>query len=443
MSRPMHRRDFLRSAGAAAAALAAAGPAAGQEPAAPGSSSDAPRKTVTEPRRTLPVLGAYDVVVVGGGIAGVAAAVAAARNGAKACLLEKACALGGLATLGNVIVYLPICDGRGNQVIGGLGEELLKRSVRDGFAKIPACWAEGGDPTQRTKHRYKVSFNPASCMLELEELVVAGGVALYYDTRFCDVVKEGGLVSAVLIENKSGRSALACRTVVDASGDADVCARAGEETVSLRTNVAAGWFYSYDGKRIRLNTLSRPFGRDPRKAPREGRGYAGDDGADVTAQILAARQMTRKRLQTLRSDRGTKAIYPVILPTIADLRMTRRLKGRVALKIDDDKRWFDDAVGMTGDWRKAGPIYYLPLACLAGVKTDNLLAAGRCISALGPCWDVTRVIPTCAVTGEAAGTAAALAARKTGGRVSKLDVRALQDQLRKQKVLIDRKYAAV
>ena len=77
------------------------------------------------------------------------------------------------------------------------------------------------------------------------------------------------------------------------------------------------------------------------------------------------------------------------------------------------------------------------------MKTDNLLAAGRCISALGPCWDVTRVIPTCAVTGEAAGTAAALAARQTGGRVSKLDVRALQDQLRKQKVLIDRKYAAV
>ena len=83
----MQRRDCLRSAGAAAAALAGAGPAGGQDPAASGSSSDAPRKTVTEPRRTLPVLGAYDVVVVGGGIAGVAAAVAAARNGAKACLL--------------------------------------------------------------------------------------------------------------------------------------------------------------------------------------------------------------------------------------------------------------------------------------------------------------------------------------------------------------------
>jgi len=438
MSRPMHRRDFLRSAGAATAALAAAGLGDGQDGARTSAGSP---KTLTEPRRTVPVIGEYDVAVVGGGIAGAAAAVAAARNGAKTCLLEKACALGGLATLGNVIVYLPICDGRGHQVIGGLGEELLKLSVRDGYAKPPPCWAEGGDPTQRAKHRYKVSFNPASCMLELEELVVAGGVTLYYDTCFCDVVKEGGLVSAVLIENKSGRSALACRTVVDASGDADVCARAGEPTVSLKTNVAAGWFYSYDGKRIRLNTLSRPFGRDPRKAPRDGPGYAGDDGGDVTAQILDARRMIRRRLQRLRADAETKAIYPVILPTIADLRMTRRLQGRVELKIEDDKRWFDDAVGMTGDWRKAGPIYYLPLRCLTGVKTDNLITAGRCISSLGPCWDVTRVIPTCAVTGEAAGTAAALAAKQTGGRISKLNVRALQDRLRKQKVLIDRKYA--
>ena len=87
---------------------------------------------VVEPERRVPVTGVYDVVVAGGGIAGVAAAVAAARAGASVCLLDKESALGGLATLGNVITWLPICDGRGRQVIGGLGEELLRLSVIDG-----------------------------------------------------------------------------------------------------------------------------------------------------------------------------------------------------------------------------------------------------------------------------------------------------------------------
>ena len=84
-------------------------------------------KTVEEPAREIPVWGEYDVIVVGGGVAGVAAAVAAARNGARVCLIEKAHALGGLATLGLVVYYLPLCDGRGNQVIGGLGEEIITK----------------------------------------------------------------------------------------------------------------------------------------------------------------------------------------------------------------------------------------------------------------------------------------------------------------------------
>ena len=86
---------------------------------------------IVEPSRELEVLGDYDVVVVGGGIAGVAAALASARGGAKTCLLEKFCALGGLATIGNVIIYLPLCDGRGHQVSAGICEELFRLSVND------------------------------------------------------------------------------------------------------------------------------------------------------------------------------------------------------------------------------------------------------------------------------------------------------------------------
>lgn len=395
---------------------------------------------IVESRRRVPVTGIYDVVIVGGGIAGVAAAVAAARNGAKVCLIEKENALGGLTTLANVAIYLPLCDGMGHQVVGGLGEELLKLSVRDGFGEIPSCWKRGGNKQQRLQKRYQAEFNPMSFMLELEELVQKSGVAMYYDTRFCDVVKKRNLISAVIVENKSGRSALLCRTAVDASGDADVCARAGEQTVSLRTNVPAGWFYSYDGLEVKLHELSRPYDPHGQKVPRGGPGYAGDNAEDVTAQIIGSRRLIRKRLKALNKQRSSPVIRPVLLPTIPAFRMTRRLKGRLELAETDERRYFADAIGMIGDWRKKGPIYYIPLRCLTGVKTDNLITAGRCISSGATGWDITRIIAACVVTGEAAGTAATLACRQTNGRLSKLNVKTLQDRLIKQKVIIERKF---
>ena len=111
---------------------------------------------VIEPQRRLAIRDRYDVIVVGGGIAGVAAAVAAAREGAKTCLIEKEYALGGLATLGNIIIYLPLCDGMGHKVSGGLAEALLKLSVCDGSQDstsggrdIPDCWKHPAPPEQR------------------------------------------------------------------------------------------------------------------------------------------------------------------------------------------------------------------------------------------------------------------------------------------------------
>ena len=91
-----------------------------------------------------------------------------------------------------------------------------------------SCWRRRASREARAKQRYVVEFNPTSFALELEALLSRNRVALYYDTRFCGVVRAGRRIRAVLIENKDGRSALACRTVVDASGDADVCDAAGE-----------------------------------------------------------------------------------------------------------------------------------------------------------------------------------------------------------------------
>ncbi len=391
------------------------------------------KRWVQEQGRGLPVTATYDVVVVGGGIAGVAAALAAARAGATVALVEKAFALGGLATLGNVNIFLPLCDGRGHQVIKGLGEELLKASIRDGYDEIPPAWRPGGDPRQRTEHRYRVRFNPASLILVLEELVLREGIDLYYDTRFCDVSLQEDRIEALIVENKGGRCAIACRTVVDASGDADVCARAGEDTVSLATNVRAGWFFYTRQGRVERIPLTKPYDPHGKEVPGGGKGYAGDRAEDVTAQIVDTRRLIRQRLEELRQASEGEDIYPFLLPTLPGFRMTRRLKGEIELGEEHERHIFSDSVGMTGDWRKAGPVYYIPLRALTAPHVPNLITAGRCISSASA-WDVTRVIPTCAVTGQAAGAAAALASRMVSPSFADTEIENLQAHLQQQGV---------
>ena len=408
------------------------------------------RSVIHEPSRDIPVSGEFDVIVVGGGMAGVAAAVAAARNSARVCLIERYCGLGGLATLGNVTIWLPLCDGKGNQVIAGLGEELLKLSVADlqqdylaaRFTGLPLCWQPGGDREERTRTRYRVDFNPASYMLALEELVADAGVKLLYDTRFCSVRRERTRVSHVIVENKSGRSALACRSVVDTSGDADLCFAAGEETVSLDSNVLSGWFYTLMAGELKLHQLSNRYCPEAGIQKAQGPFFRGDHVEEVTAHILQTRMKIRERLRTLRAEHPADDLQLLMPPTMACLRMTRRLVARFTLAEEHVHQWFDDAIGLTGDWRRPGPVYAIPFRCLCGVQTSNLLVAGRCISVDNTAWDALRVIPPSVVTGEAAGTAAALAAAQTDGDVNALDYDVLQDRLLAQGVLLDRKRVA-
>ncbi|MCM8760144.1 MAG: FAD-dependent oxidoreductase, partial [Candidatus Omnitrophica bacterium] len=127
--------------------------------------------------------------------------------------------------------------------------------------------------------------------------------------------------------------------------------------------------------------------------------------------------------------------YLLSIPTIPTFRMTRRLKGIVELKEEDEGKIFDDVVGMTGDWRRAGPVYYIPFSCLYAVKTKNLITAGRCISA-SSAWDIIRAIPTCTLTGEISGTAGSLLIKENSESFSNLDIKKLQETLKKQGVII-------
>jgi hypothetical protein len=399
---------------------------------------------IQEPTRQIPVSAACDVLVAGGGIAGVAAALAAARNGASVILLEKTCALGGLTTLGNVTVWLPLCDGNGRQVSAGLAEELLKLSVSDlkrdnkpaHFIGVPACWLPGGDLEARKNQRYLVHFNPSSYLMALEALVVANGVKILYDTRVCAVQRNDDAITHLIVENKSGRSAIACRNVVDATGDADICFLAGEETESLDSNVLCGWFYHLDDDGLHLHAMTNPYSPYATRENATGPFFRGDNAEDVTAHIIQSRVLIRQKLDELRQSRPESDIQLINPPTFPTFRMTRRLIGEISLGERHMHEWFDDTVGLTGDWRKPGPVYAFPLRTLLGVRNRNLLAAGRCISADTTVWDVTRAIPGCVVTGEAVGTAAAMSVRQGCASLRDLPLNSLQAQLQAQGVLL-------
>jgi hypothetical protein len=142
-------------------------------------------------------------------------------------------------------------------------------------------------------------------------------------------------------------------------------------------------------------------------------------------------------LADLRARQPDADIQIVLPPTIACFRMTRRLVGSFSLGEQHMHRWFDDAVGLTGDWRKGGPVYAVPWRALCGVKNHNLFVAGRCISADTTVWDVTRAIPTCALTGTVTGTASAMAVQQSNGDAHLLSVSDLQGRLKGQGFLLD------
>lgn len=268
--------------------------------------------------------------------------------------------------------------------------------------------------------------------------MVDAGIHLLYDSFVCAVRSDNDRITHVIVENKSGRNAIACGAVVDATGDADVCHLAGEETESLDSNVLAGWFYLLRGDGLHICKMSRRFSPYATQEGAEGPFFRGDDADQVTGHILGTRNMVRRRLAELRDRHPDDDIQPFALPAVADFRMTRRLVGRRTLSESDVHTWFDDAIGFTSDWRKRGPVWAVPFGAILAGRSRNLLTAGRCISADTTVWDVTRSIPCCAVTGEAAGAAAALSTQSRSRDTGELPVERLQAYLRSQGVLLDR-----
>ena len=383
---------------------------------------------LNERERPVNCGGEYDVVIVGGGVAGIAAALAAKRSGASVLLLEREYSLGGLATLGLVTIYLPICDGMGHQVSYSIAEELLRLSISVGHeAKYPTPWLLGGTLEEKAKTRFQVRYNAAAFALLCEELLLKEGVKILYGSHVCAAsLDREGHINAVIAEGVDGRRAYFGKAFIDASGDAILAEAAGEETATYIPNVNAAWYYYINEGKNDLKMLG--YSENPAKKDENKKRYAVCDTEAVSEFMTDGHASI---LEVIREMRVSKEREITAISGIPQYRMTRRIVSKRDCTLDDDKKYIPDSVGLFSNWYTRGPIYEMPFGALCGKRIENLYAAGRVIGADDGAWYNTRVIPICAVSGEGAGRAAAMYARE-----GKVEIEKLQRELKGAGVLL-------
>jgi len=379
-----------------------------------------------------------DVLVCGGGVAGISAALAAARMGCKVVMLEREYMLGGLGTAGLITIYLPLCDGMGRQVSYGLAEELLRLSISMGCEdRYPENWLDSTDPSLRNENtkRFQVRYNAQLFAMLTEKLLIQEGVEILYGTYAVAAAAENERIKAVIVENKSGRQAISAKSYVDATGDCDIAHFANAPTVNFRQgNILAAWYYFANESGYYLQPLGASDVPESERATSKkkvrllaDRRFTGLDGAEISQLVCLSHEATLADVANKRKENAS--VMPVTIATIPQLRMTRRIAGEYELKESERHTCFADSIGMVSNWKKRGPVYEVPFGTLYSAKVRNLITAGRCTSVDETMWDVMRVIPCCAVTGQAAGTAAAMT-----DDFAALDVAQLQTELRKQGV---------
>jgi len=378
----------------------------------------------------------YDVVVAGAGVAGVAAALECARSGLHTALVEKTVLVGGLATTGLIYIYLPLCDGRGHQVLYGIAEELLHLSIKYGPGGVPNEWPARG--------RYYTPFSPASFVLALDEVLLQAGVDLWLDTLVSEPAMSGSRVTGLVVENKSGRGRLTAQCVIDATGDADVAFRAGAECVeganwlslwALQSSFTRAQKVVADPSVGLLDAVRIASDSEGRGQPPDQPQYSGVDGAAVTRFVLEGRRLLREHYVAKQGEIGAEGrhqVFPVALPAMAQFRMTRRIAGVETLLPDQADTALRTSIGVIPEWRgRGGPLREVPYGALLPQGVEGLLAAGRCISADGEAWEVARVIPPAALTGQLSGIAATLAIAE-GTTPDTLSAAAVQAAVRDQ-----------
>jgi len=438
--------------------------------------------SVDEPARRTPLYGEFDVAVAGGGPAGLAAAVCAARHGARTLLIERYGFLGGMGTAGGVTNFAGLYgkrDGETVQLVRGVVDELLERIERLGGLNAPQDGLQG-----RIRVR---SYDIPAYKCAADQWIAAGGAQLLFHASVVGVHREGERIDAVLVETKSGRRAIRARWFIDATGDADLAHHAGvpyelgdghgdalyPSTMfrvggvdAERAMAAIGTFGAIDAL-MREAADRYDFPREgaivrPQRnrsewrvnvtqvANAHGRAVDATDAQQLSAGEVEGRRQVIEYLRFLRAEvPGFERADLVDIGTQLGVRETRRVQGLYRLSGDDvlNGARFDDTIGLNAwpierhaqgrvEWafpRDAGNAFnQLPWRMLVPSGASNLLVAGRCASMEHEGQSAARASGACFVMGQAAGTAAALMLQH--GCAAEAIVPALQDALRRDGV---------
>ncbi len=427
--------------------------------------------------REIPLVDRVQVLVVGGGPAGIAAAISAARAGADTALIERYGVLGGAATVGLVGPFMTsFSDDGSTQVIGGIFDELVRRMEALGGAvhpsKVRAHSPESG--FYGFGHDHVTPFDPEAFKLVAAEVALESGVRLRLHTDFVDPILEDRWLRGAIVHSKSGLGSIGADVVIDCTGDADVAYRAGASTVKGRESDGLmqpmTMFFrvgNVDDQAIIDHIAAHPeeegqsFHALVEQAKAEGRlqiardkvglyrsvqpgvwrintsrmqGLDGTEATDLTRAEVEGRRQVWELMRFFRESLPGFA-EAVLLDTAVQVgvRETRRIVGQYVLTADDlaTGRHFEDVIalaafpfdihpvmgdgGGTTSALEAGlrtaNVYEIPYRSLVPQEIEQLLVAGRCLSATHEAAGAVRVMPPCFAMGQAAGVAAARAIR--------------------------------
>ena len=399
------------------------------------------KKMILEPARQIPVLAETDVLVIGGGPAGAAAAIAASRTGAETYLVERYNHLGGLWTGGLVLPLLSTHaidqQKKARQVIFGIGGEMSQR-LKDLGMSISEV-----NPV----------IDPEAGKYVLDEMIRESGVKMLYHTFGSQVIMEGNTLRGVFIESKSGRMAVLAKVVIDCTGDGDIFHWAGEPYDVMKYHI--GLVHRL-GNVDRIDTGKTGYVKmdvgSPTPLPGVNwvnmHGQDNQDGVDMLN--LSRLQMEYRReiwenVQKIRKTPGHEQVFLLDTASQLGVRMSRMVEAEYKLTLEDTMtyRSFDDVIGISGAWTsmlykgkrvssQERPLWQIPYRSLLPKKTENLLVAGRCFCFEKELAEDTRVIGTCLITGHGAGAAAGLAVKEKQS-VRDLDIAKLKQLLLQQK----------
>ncbi|WP_239628399.1 FAD-dependent oxidoreductase [Paenibacillus sp. H1-7] len=433
--------------------------------------------TMTVPSQQLPVSYTPDVVVVGGGPTGIAAAMAAARNGADTLLIEQRGYLGGMGTAALVPAFCPYTDGE-KPVIRGIGLDLLERMKQ----------AAGADFLNRYKDRLDwVPIDVETLKRVYDDAVLASGAKLLFHTFADQVLLDGDRIQGLVISNKTGRSVVQAKLYIDATGDADLAALAGvpfqvggeegELQPGTMCYVVTGADKSRFDRFIQETGQGGQLEKTIVEAQQNGDlpdgrkrisgiawisdtvagfnfghifGIDGSKAEDLTRAAVEGRRLIETQIRFLRKYvPGFENAHLVHSGDQIGIRETRRIAGDYTLVVDDflSMRTFEDDIArnsyfidihlanatstMTIKHLPKGQSHGVPYRCMLPQGKSNLIVAGRSVSSDRPVQGSLRVMPNCFAMGQAAGTAAAMLS-VTGGGFRDIPIRELQSKLIEQ-----------